>query len=366
MVAGRILFVSHGAERTGPPMFLLGLQRWLRAHTDVQVATAFQQGGELLEQFAALGEVHLLGGDDVTEPVVDASGFDLVYLNASWAVRSLPALHRPRAVVAHVHEMHDVIRFQLSDAERRLLLEDTDLLLVGARSAGANLVAHGVAAERVVQVPYFLPTEPEPGSRRPEPRAARAVLGLPADRPLVLGGGVFDWRKAPDLLLHVAWHLHRAGTDVSVVWVGDRNERPTWCDWDDEAARLGFADRAWHLPATPDLASVLAAADVFVLSSREDTFPLVCLEASALGVPVVCFDDAGIVELIEGDGDGWAGAAVPYPDLRAMADEVALLLDPDARRVVGERGRARYEERHRIDIVAPRLLEALRPWIGLR
>lgn len=362
-MAGRILFVSHGAERTGPPMFLLGLQRWLRANTDVQVATAFQQGGELLDRFAALGEVHLLGGDEVAEPVVDASGFDLVYLNASWAVRSLPALDQPRAVVAHVHEMHDVIRFQLPDADRRALLEDTALLVVGARSARANLVAEGVAPERVVHVPYFLPDEPARGAARPEPTVARAALGLPSDRPLVLGGGVFDWRKAPDLLLQVAWHLQRGGTEVSVAWVGDRNERPTWCDWDEEAERLGLAERAWHLPATPDLASVLAAADVFVLSSREDTFPLVCLEAAALGVPVVCFDDAGIVELIEDDGDGWAGGAVPYPDLATMADVVAALIEPAARRAAGDRGRRRYEERHRIDVVAPRLLAALAPWI---
>jgi glycosyltransferase involved in cell wall biosynthesis len=363
-VARRVLFVGHGAERTGPPMFLLGLQRWLRANTDLELATALQQGGELLDELAELGEVHLLGGDEVAEPVLDASGFDLVYLNASWAVRSLPALDRPRAVVAHVHEMDDVIRLQLPDADRARLLHETDLLLVGARSAARNLRAHGVAAERIVHVPYFLPAERPAGQEPPTPAEARATLGFDPDRPLVLGGGVFDWRKAPDLLLHVAWHLRRRDVDVQVAWVGDRNERPTWCTWDEEAARLGLADRARHLPATPDLAAVLGAADVFVLSSREDTFPLVCLEAASLGVPVVCFDDAGIVELLEDAGDGWAGAAVAYPDLAAMADEVQALLDPEVRAAVGARAQARYEQRHRIDVVAPRLLAALEPWIG--
>ncbi|OWY58561.1 hypothetical protein B7486_79310, partial [cyanobacterium TDX16] len=166
--------------------------------------------------------------------------------------------------------------------------------MVGARSAADNLLAHEVGAQRIVQVPYFLPAERPIGVDPPTPAAARAALGLDPERPLVLGGGVFDWRKAPDLLLHATWHLRRRGEDVQVVWVGDRNERPTWCEWDEESARLGLTDRARHLPATPDLAAVLAAADVFVLSSREDTFPLVCLEAASLGVPIVCFDDAGI------------------------------------------------------------------------
>jgi glycosyltransferase involved in cell wall biosynthesis len=361
-VPGRILFVSHAAERTGPPMFLLGLQRWLRAEADVEVATAFQQAGELWDEFAALGPVHLLGGDDVDQPLVDASGYDLVYLNASWSVRSLPALSGVRQVVAHVHEMDDVIG-QLPAADRAVLLERPVRLLVGARSAQANLEAHGVAADRIVHVPYFLPVEPPAGDPPPDRRDARAALGLPVDRPLVLGGGVFDWRKAPDLLLHVAWHLHAGGVEATVAWVGDRNERPTWCDWDEEAARLGLADHAVHLPATPDLAAVLSAADVFVLSSREDTFPLVCLEAAALGVPVVCFDDAGIVELLEDDGRGWAGAAVPYPDLPAMAAAVRGLLGPEGVGA-GARARERFHRRHRIDAVGPVLLDALRPWIG--
>lgn len=360
-----ILFVSHSADRTGPPMYLLGLQRWLRAEAGVEVATALQRGGELRPAFAELGPVFDLHGDEPGDaPVLDASAYDLVYLNASWTVRSLPALAGPRAVVAHVHEMDDVIRFQLPAADRRALLERPDLLLVGARSARRNLEAHGVDAPRIATVPYFLPHEPALGRAAPEPAVARARLGLP-DRPLVLGGGVVDWRKAPDLLLHVAWHLRRRAVDVGVAWVGDRNERPTWCDWDEEAARLGLADRAVHLAATPDLAGVLAAADVFVLSSREDTFPLVCLEAAALGVPLVCFDDAGVVELIEDDGSGVAGAAVPYPDLDAMAGAVAdLLADPARRAAVGAQLQDRYEARHRVAAVGPQLLAALDPWLG--
>jgi len=347
-------------------MYLLGLQRWLRANTDLELTTAFQRGGELLHEFTALGEVvHLPGDEPVDRPVLDASGYDLVYLNASWTVRSLSALADVRALVVHVHEMDDVIRFQLDERDRAELFDRPDVLLVGARSARENLQRHGVASERIADVPYFLPIEPPVGAPRRSSAEARRVLGLDPARPLVLGGGVVDWRKAPDLLLHVGWHLRRAEVDCAVAWVGDRNERPTWCDWDEEADRLGLAGRATHLSATADLAGVLAAADVFVLSSREDTFPLVGLEAAALGVPIVCFDDAGFVELLADTGAGGAGIAVPYPDLEAMAGAVASLLgDPELLVATGERARARYEHRHRIDVAARRLLEVLQPWLG--
>src|SRR5262249_48407495 len=79
--------------------------------------------------------------------------------------------------------------------------------------------------------------------------------------------------------------------------------------------------------------------------SREDPFPLVCLEAAALGVPVVCFEGAGgIREFVEND----AGFVVPYLDVRGAADAiVALARSRELRNRLGaraaEKGRARHD-----------------------
>ena len=46
--------------------------------------------------------------------------------------------------------------------------------------------------------------------------------------------------------------------------------------------------------------------DIFFLSSREDTYPLVVLEAAIMKIPTICFaDSGGIVEFI-GDDAGWS------------------------------------------------------------
>ncbi len=357
------LFVSHAAERTGPPIYLLTLLRWLRANTDVAVTTAFQLGGVLHDDFAALGDTVLLHGDEPFEtPVVDASAFDLVYYNASWAVRSRSAFDRPRAVVTHVHEMEDVVRFLLSD-EDRAYLGASDRILVGCGAAARNLVDnHGMDAGRIVNVPYPLDPAPLGVGVEEARRLARAELDLPADLPVLVGAGVFDWRKAPDLLLHVAWHLRRAGRRCGVVWIGDDSDRSSWCDWDEEAKRLGLADVARRVPSTPRYAALMAAADVFVLSSREDTFPLVCVEAASMGIPTVCFDDAGIVELIEERDGESAGACAPYPDLAAMAAAIdGLLADAAGLAAAGRAARRRFETRHRTEVAMPLVYEALRP-----
>src|SRR5690606_13273171 len=84
-----------------------------------------------------------------------------------------------------------------------------------------------------------------------------------------------------------------------------------------------------------------------LLSSREDPYPLVVLEAALQEIPVVCFEDAGgAPELIEAD----AGFVVPFLDINAASDAVIqLILDPGLRQIMGGKGRRKVLERHNTD-----------------
>ena len=63
-----------------------------------------------------------------------------------------------------------------------------------------------------------------------------------------------------------------------------------------------------------ELAEIYTAADLFVNSTREDTFPTVNLEALACGIPVITFDTGGSPECI----DESCGAVTPVDDLDAL------------------------------------------------
>jgi hypothetical protein len=73
-----------------------------------------------------------------------------------------------------------------------------------------------------------------------------------------------------------------------------------------------------------DMHAVFSAADAFALTSREDPFPTVVLEALSAGLPVVAFDrSGGIPDMLRETGQG---DVVPYGDLTAMAATIAARL----------------------------------------
>jgi glycosyltransferase involved in cell wall biosynthesis len=106
-----------------------------------------------------------------------------------------------------------------------------------------------------------------------------------------------------------------------------------------------------------DVDGLIVGADLFLLPSREDPYPLVNVAALGCGVPVIAFDGAGgAPEAIGTDG----GAVVPYLDVSAMADATLRLMSDDVERErLGRCGRQRFEEELTIGTFADRLLSVL-------
>ena len=86
-----------------------------------------------------------------------------------------------------------------------------------------------------------------------------------------------------------------------------------------------------------------------------DAFPLVCLHAASMGVPVVAFAGNGGVEAMF--GDAFMGA--PYPDMVALTRVLDRLDDAADRARVGVAQRAIVEARWSSAVAAPRLHDHL-------
>lgn len=86
-----------------------------------------------------------------------------------------------------------------------------------------------------------------------------------------------------------------------------------------------------------DIADILAASDIIVLSSRWEGLPLVIIEAAMAGLPVVASGVGGIPEMIE---DGVTGFIVTPRNPLALAEAIQKLLnDAQLRRRLGSAAR---------------------------
>jgi glycosyltransferase involved in cell wall biosynthesis len=116
--------------------------------------------------------------------------------------------------------------------------------------------------------------------------------------------------------------------------VGDGEERARL---EALAAALGVSSRCRFLGWRRDVRSVYAAADVVVLTSRNEGSPVSIIEAMAAGRAVVCTDVGGVADVVT---SGSSGMLVPYGDPDALAASIdGLLRDPDLRQRLGAEAR---------------------------
>ena len=168
-------------------------------------------------------------------------------------------------------------------------------------------------------------------------RAARPRRRRDSGPPRIVSVGRLQEPKDPLTLVRALGSLR--GRSFAALIVGEGPDRPAVVA---ELRRLGLGRATELAGARHDVPELLAAADIFVLSTRSEGLPLSILEAMSAGLPVVASRVGGIPELVV---DGETGLLVPPGDPASLAAAIERLLeDPGLRDRLGAAGRARLEE----------------------
>ena len=177
---------------------------------------------------------------------------------------------------------------------------------------------------------------------------ARAALDVPNDALLVGTVGNFSRQKAHEYLIEAAALLQKRCSNVFFRIIGREvwNQRAYYKkEVIEKANRLGLLQdgRLRFVEGGEQVPSLIAAFDVFVLSSRAEGVPTVALEAMSCGIPVVSTRVGAIHEVVE---EGNTGFLVPFGDAKVLADAVERLInDPYLRAAMGEQARKRVHEK---------------------
>lgn len=162
---------------------------------------------------------------------------------------------------------------------------------------------------------------------------ARARLGLPLSRPVVLWRSRVAPEKDPATFVEAIGVLRRTGRELTAVYQGGEHEA-MGAIADDHGVDIHLADRVDDLH---DMVWWYRAADVVVQTSHAEGLGMSPLEALACETPVVATDVGGLPEALD---HGRCGILVPPGDVAATADAIGRLLDdPDLRTAFGRNGR---------------------------
>lgn len=282
-------------------------------------------------------------GRTVFRPVEIASGAAVTHARAVTALRAALAAARPDVVHAHglraglvatlalrlragrrplVVTLHNAVlvrglRGAAARAVERIVVRAADVTLCASTDLLERARAAGAARARLA--PVAAPLLPPP---RRDRAAVRAELGIPAGTPMVLSVGRLHPQKAYHVLVEAAARWRRRDPVPAVVIAGNG---PSYLelvgqisDTRAPVTLLGHRD---------DVADLLAAADVAVVSSVWEARQLFAQEAMRAGVPLVTTAVGGVPELV-----GDAAVLVPPGDVDALDAAVTRLLDDPAAR----------------------------------
>lgn len=367
-----ILFISHDAGRTGAPIVLLNLLRWIKKHTSLSFKIVFRGGGELSGEFNELGPILILSDfssvlwQEKLHDFIGNSNLKLIYSNTAVNGDVIDALKAivDVPVISAIHELEHSIRRFAPGRLFELVKKHTDLFIAVSNAVKNNLeLNHAIPGTKIKLVHSFIPVSEITLNASIDPSYIHQELNINKDMFIVGGSGTIDWRKGADLFTYIALIFLKMLTmeerrRVKFVWVGgDLNSQDmVHLNHDINYSEL-LNDRVIFTGEKKQACSYFSQFSVFLLSSREDPFPLVCLEAGALNKPVICFDKAGgIPDLVEDDG----GFVVPYLDMDEAAHVLyRLFREPELANVMGKRISDKVHSRYDIEVGARQILSII-------
>ncbi len=187
----------------------------------------------------------------------------------------------------------------------------------------------------------------------------RGELGVKPDEALLIRACRLVPSKGVDLLLR-ALARQVARHPVRLVIAGDGPEKSSL---EQLASRLGIADRVIFAGYREDVPDLLRAADLMVLSSRDEGLPRSMLEAMALEVPVIAANvGGGIRRLIQPGQNGWL---VRREDLDAVSLTMTEALSrPDLRQQYSTDAYALYQQNHTRAAMGQQYLDLYKQLLG--
>ena len=315
-----ILLIGHDAFPAGAQRLLLETGRTLKHCFGAEIQFLLLDGGALLDEYRNVAPTEIVAVDSKTTKArleyLRRQGFQSAILNS--AASSALAPHLEEADIGFlflIHELPALLHSRNLHAPMEKACTLARHVIVPAQSVAKRLDLESLNTLKILPQGLYIETPFSVQARQ----TIRREMGLGATDRIIIGAGYADLRKGFDLFLQL-WRKMRGA--VHCVWLGDID--PSLKNNLHVELTSALSSGTFHMPGrVENVPAWLAAADVFALTSREDPYPSVVLEALAAGLPCVAFEETGgipdLLQQIDSKTDH-RNSIVPFADVPSMAN----------------------------------------------
>lgn len=338
----KLLFVFHEARLTGASLALLRIVRWLKENSDHTMSFLLLGGGVLKQELAELGEViewkknnsptnktlktkikSILGVSSAQRQIIqkiEESKYDVIYFNTILCSEIIGKLSQINSrKIWHIHELELAIN---SLGKNHLKAKGlVDAVVANSFSTQEYLISQGVKSN-LIKVFYPIVDLEQIIESASEESKVDQLIGN--DNSFIVGSsGTVMERKGVQTFIIVARIIETTypNNNFKYVWVGKYDEaEKILVDYD--IKKSGLEGKVLFLGEYMNPYPFYNKFDVFISTSKEESFGLSLVEAACLKKPVLCFENTGgVAEIMSESKSG----LVSYLDVNQMAEKIIEL-----------------------------------------
>lgn len=287
----RLLLIGHDAFPAGAQKLLLELGRSIQRNHDAEIRFILLDGGELFSQYqeVAPSEILTANSPEAEERLqaLKKEGFFSALVNSAAASPITTQLYELNIqYFISIHELEGIIKDRNLFTSLKEACENARKIIVPHNEISKRLKIK--QKEKIIVCPQGL-YNPKILDIKLRNRVRRN-LSINNDEILIVSAGYGDKRKGFDIFLECWEHLNEQ--NVHMVWVGKIDSQLKYSL--NQKINKALDSGKFHLVGqVENIYPFLCAGDVFLLTSREDPYPSVILEALASGLTCCVFENTG-------------------------------------------------------------------------
>lgn len=383
----KILFISHDANRTGAPILLLRFIKLLVQLPQYDCTILSGKNGPLIQEFENTCKTYIWEPEFLLRPKSDtlnyyfkaskldkirgkiklnlhkknllatikSKKFDLIVANtiASSSIAQAIVKIGYNNITSYIHELQFGLNSFVGIADRDFLLTHSNNFWVPSNAVKINLHKnHLIPLENIELLVSANETKIDFNEYDLiQNKKSSKIIGCV---------GTFDFRKGADIFINVAKNIIESHIEnITFIWYGADLNSDYYKHHKKQIDVWGLQSKIIIKGNTKNILEEMSQFDIFLLTSREDPYPLVILEAAILAIPIIAFDEnaGGTVELIENG----AGIVVPFLNIAEMTKQCKFLIENENARIeIGQNGKEKVIKKHDAVVVKETFLKIIK------